>query len=97
MEDLVNTWISKDYPVSYKVYPTAEALNMGAIGAFNERYGDDVKVYRIGTPTEQISFEVCGGPHVEHTAVLAEGGKHFKITKEEATSAGIRRIKAILD
>ena len=97
VEDLVNTWISKDYPVSYKVYPTAEALNMGAIGAFNERYGDDVKVYRIGTPTEQISFEVCGGPHVEHTAVLAEGGKHFKITKEEATSAGIRRIKAILD
>lgn len=96
VEDLVNKWISDDYPVSFKVYPTAEALKMGAIGAFNERYGDDVKVYRIGTPTEQISFEVCGGPHVEHTGMLAEDSKRFKITKEEASSAGIRRIKAVL-
>ena len=96
VEDLVNQWIDEDYPVNYKVYPTAEALSMDVIGAFGERYGDDVKVYRIGTPEKQISFEVCGGPHVEHTGVLAEGGKRFKITKEEATAAGIRRIKAIL-
>ena len=64
--------------------------------AFGERYGDDVKVYRIGTPEKQISFEVCGGPHVEHTAVLKEDGKRFKITKEEASSAGIRRVKGVL-
>lgn len=96
VEDLVNQWIDEDYPVNYKVYPTAEALSMDVIGAFGERYGDDVKVYRIGTPEKQISFEVCGGPHVAHTGVLAEGGKRFKITKEEASSAGIRRIKAVL-
>jgi alanyl-tRNA synthetase len=96
VEDLVNQWIDEDYPVSFKVYPTAEALSMDVIGAFGERYGDDVKVYRIGTPEKQISFEVCGGPHVEHTAVLKEDGKRFKITKEEASSAGVRRIKAIL-
>ncbi len=96
VEDLVNQWIDEDYPVSFKVYPTAEALSMDVIGAFGERYGDDVKVYRIGTPEKQISFEVCGGPHVEHTAVLKEDGKRFKITKEEASSAGVRRIKAVL-
>jgi alanyl-tRNA synthetase len=96
VEDLVNRWIDEDYPVSFKVYPTSEALELGAIGAFGERYGDEVKVYRIGTPEKQISFEVCGGPHVEHTAVLGEEGKRFKITKEEASSAGIRRIKAVL-
>lgn len=96
VEDLVNQWIDEDYPVNYKVYPTAEALSMDVIGAFGERYGDDVKVYRIGTAEKQISFEVCGGPHVEHTGMLKEGGKRFKILKEEASSAGVRRIKAIL-
>ena len=96
VEDLINQWIDEDYPVNYKVYPTKEALQMGAIGAFGERYGDDVKVYRIGTPEKQISFEVCGGPHVDHTGQLGEGGKRFKILKEEASSAGIRRIKAVL-
>lgn len=96
VEDLVNLWIDEDYPVNFKIYPTEEALKMDAVGAFGERYGDKVKVYRIGTPDKQISFEVCGGPHVEHTAVLKEDGKSFRITKEEASSAGIRRIKAIL-
>lgn len=96
VEDLINQWIDEDYPVNYEIYPTAEALSMDVIGAFGERYGDDVKVYRIGTPEKQISFEVCGGPHVEHTGMLKEGGKRFKITKEEASSAGIRRIKAVL-
>ncbi len=96
VEDLVNQWIDEDYPVNYKVYPTAEALSMDVIGAFGERYGDDVKVYRIGTAEKQISFEVCGGPHVEHTGMLKEGGKRFKILKEEASSAGVRRIKAVL-
>lgn len=96
VEDQVNTWIDADLPVSYQIYPTDEALKMGAIGAFGERYGDEVKVYSIGEGDNVISFEVCGGPHVEHTGVLAEGGKRFKITKEESSSAGIRRIKAVL-
>ncbi len=96
VEDQVNAWIDADLPVSYQVYPTDEALKMGAIGAFGERYGNEVKVYSIGKGENRVSFEVCGGPHVEHTGVLAEGGKRFKITKEESSSAGIRRIKAIL-
>ena len=96
VEDQVNAWIDEDLPVSFAVYPTSEALNMGAIGAFGERYGDEVKVYSIGKDGNIVSFEVCGGPHVEHTGVLAEDGKRFKITKEESSSAGIRRIKAVL-
>ena len=96
VEDQVNAWIDADLPVSFTVYPTDEALKMGAIGAFGERYGDEVKVYSIGEGDNIVSFEVCGGPHVEHTGILAEGGKRFKITKEESSSAGIRRIKAVL-
>ncbi len=96
VEDQVNAWIDEDLPVSFAVYPTGKALSMGAIGAFGERYGDEVKVYSIGKDDNVVSFEVCGGPHVEHTGVLAEGGKRFKITKEESSSAGIRRIKAVL-
>ena len=96
VEDQVNSWIDEDLPVSFAVYPTDEALSMGAIGAFGERYGDEVKVYSIGKDGNIVSFEVCGGPHVEHTGVLAEDGKRFKITKEESSSAGIRRIKAVL-
>ena len=96
VEDQVNAWIDADLPVSFAVYPTDEALKMGAIGAFGERYGDKVKVYSIGEGDNVVSFEVCGGPHVEHTGALAEGGKRFKITKEESSSAGIRRIKAVL-
>lgn len=96
VEDQVNAWIDADLPVSYRVYPTDEALKMGAIGAFGERYGNEVKVYSIGEGENRASFEVCGGPHVEYTGTLAEGGKRFKITKEESSSAGIRRIKAVL-
>ena len=96
VEDQVNAWIDADLPVSFAVYPTDEALKMGAIGAFGERYGDKVKVYSIGEGDNIVSFEVCGGPHVEHTGVLSEGGKRFKITKEESSSAGVRRIKAVL-
>ena len=96
VEDQVNAWIDADLSVSYRVYPTDEALKMGAIGAFGERYGNEVKVYSIGEGENRVSFEVCGGPHVEYTGTLAEGGKRFKITKEESSSAGIRRIKAVL-
>lgn len=100
VEDIVNAQIEKDLKVSYAEYPTKIAREeMGALGAFGDRYGDTVKVYKMiatGGTDRPFSFEICGGPHVEHTAQLAEGGKRFKITKEESSSAGIRRIKAVL-
>ncbi len=95
-EELVNGWIAEDLPVSFKMYPTQEALDMGAIGPFGERYNDEVKVYQMGEGDHIVSLEICGGPHVDHTGQLSEGGKTFKITKEEASSAGIRRVKAVL-
>lgn len=96
VEKLVNEWIERDLPVSFKEYPTDEAFKMGAIGAFGDRYGDTVKVYQMGEGENRVSFEICGGPHADHTGQLAEGGKKFKITKEEASSAGIRRVKGVL-
>jgi len=95
-EELVNGWIAEDLPVSFKLYPTQEALDMGAIGPFGERYAEEVKVYQMGEGNHIVSLEICGGPHVDHTGQLGEDGKTFKITKEEASSAGIRRIKAQL-
>lgn len=95
-EELVNGWIAEDNPVKFTLYPTQEALDMGAIGPFGERYGDTVKVYQMGADDHVVSLEICGGPHVDHTGQLGEDSKHFKITKEESSSAGIRRIKAQL-
>ncbi len=95
-EELVNGWIVEDVPVKFTEYPTQEALDMGAIGPFGERYGDTVKVYQMGEDDHIVSLEICGGPHVDRTGQLGEGGKHFKITKEESSSAGIRRVKAVL-
>ena len=95
-EELVNGWIAEDLPVSFAMYPTQKALDMGAIGPFGERYDSEVKVYQMGEGDHIASLEICGGPHVDHTGQLAEGGKKFKIAKEESSSAGIRRIKAIL-
>ena len=96
VETLVNRWIEWDLPVSFKEYPTEEAFKMGAVGAFGDRYGDTVKVYQVGEGDRRVSFEICGGPHVDHTGQLAEDDKAFKITKEGASSAGIRRVKGIL-
>jgi alanyl-tRNA synthetase len=96
VERIVNEQIAADLPVSFHEYPTDEAFKMGAIGAFGDKYGDTVKVYQMGEGDQRFSFEICGGPHVDHTAQLAEGGKTFKITKEESSSAGIRRVKAVL-
>ncbi|MFZ2836647.1 MAG: alanine--tRNA ligase-related protein [Candidatus Saccharimonadales bacterium] len=96
VERLVNEWISWDLPVSFQEYPTDQAFNMGAIGAFGDKYGETVKVYKMGDEPRRVSFEICGGPHVDRTSQLAEDNKVFKITKEEASSAGIRRVKAIL-
>lgn len=99
VEDIVNEQIDKDLKVSFQEYPTKVAREeMGALGAFGDRYGDTVKVYKMieDGADKPFSFEICGGPHVDHTAQLAEDGKKFKITKEESSSAGIRRIKAVL-
>jgi len=99
VEDIVNEQIDKDLKVSFAEYPTKVAREeMGALGAFGDRYGDTVKVYKMiaDDADKPFSFEICGGPHVDHTAQLAEDNKRFKILKEESSSAGIRRIKAVL-
>ena len=97
VEKIVNEQIEKDLKVEWKEYPTKDAFKLGAKGAFGDKYGDKVKVYIMGKEGEKpFSIEICGGPHVEHTGILAEGGKKFKITKEEASSAGVRRIKGVL-
>lgn len=96
VETMVNEQIAKDLLVFWKEYPTQTAMDMGALGAFGDRYGDVVKIYQMGEGNDRFSFEICGGPHVDHTGQLAEGGKQFKILKEESSSAGIRRIKAVL-
>jgi alanyl-tRNA synthetase len=97
VEKIVNQKIAEDLPVSFKEEKTEEAFKKGASGAFGDKYGDTVKVYTIGDEQNPFSREICGGPHVEHTGVIGEGGKKFKITKEESVSAGVRRIKAILE
>ena len=89
VENLVNTWIQEDLPVIMSTMSKEEAIKSGAEAMFIEKYADIVNVYKIG----EVSLEICGGPHVEHTGVLG----HFKIIKEEASSAGVRRIKAILE
>jgi alanyl-tRNA synthetase len=99
VEDIVNEQIGKDLKVSFAEYPTKVAREeMGALGQFGDRYGDNVKVYKMIADgvDKPFSFEICGGPHVDHTLQLFEDGKKFKILKEEASSAGIRRIKAAL-
>ncbi|NTW61391.1 alanine--tRNA ligase [Candidatus Saccharibacteria bacterium] len=97
IEDIVNEQIAKDFKVSFKEIPLAEARAIGAYGEFGDKYGEIVKVYSMGIDGEKpFSLEICGGPHVSHTGELAEGGKKFKIVKEESSSAGVRRIKAVL-
>ena len=89
VEDLVNEYIAKDIIVKKMEMKKEDAINMGAEAMFLDKYGDIVTVYKIG----DFSIELCGGPHVESTGKLG----HFKIKKEEASSSGVRRIKAILD
>ncbi len=88
-EDLVNKWIKEDLKVSVETMKKEDALKSGAECMFIEKYPDIVTVYSIGN----ISKELCGGPHVKHTGELG----HFKIIKEEASSSGVRRIKAVLE
>ncbi len=93
VEQLVNDKIKADLPVQSVVLPKAEAEKTGARHAFADKYGDEVNIYFIGDTLESAySKEFCGGPHVEHTGTIGV----FKIVKEEAVAAGIRRIKAVL-
>lgn len=89
VEDLINEWIKQDLPVKVETMKKEDAVKSGAECMFVEKYPDEVTVYTIG----DVSKEICGGPHVKHTGELG----HFKIKKEEASSAGVRRIKAVLE
>ena len=88
-EDLVNEWIKEAIPVEHLEMKKDDAIKIGAEAMFIEKYGDIVSVYKIGDK----SIELCGGPHVHNTSELG----HFKIKKEESSSSGVRRRKAILD
>lgn len=87
--DIVNEAISKAIPVICEEMTVEEAKAAGAIGIFGDKYGERVKVYTI----EGYSKEICGGPHAQNTSELGS----FKIVKEQASSAGVRRIKAVID
>ena len=89
VEQLVNEQIARDLPVTWQELELAEARRLGAIGLFGERYGERVKVYSIG----EFSREICGGPHAERTGALGR----FRIAKEQAVAAGVRRIRAVLE
>lgn len=94
VEAQVNEWIEADLPVVFDEYDKDYARNtLKAHGEFWDKYPEKLKVYTIGDFDNPVSREVCGGPHVEHTGVLG----HFKIKKEESSSAGVRRIKAVLE
>ena len=88
VEKIVNDEIAKDSEVKLEEMSVEDAKKAGAIGVFDNRYGDLVKVYTIG-----ISKEICGGPHAKRTGELG----HFRIVKEQSSSAGVRRIKAVLE
>ena len=94
VEDLVNQKIKEDLPVTMEVMTLEEAKAEGARALFTNKYGESVKVYTIGRDpkTDWFSKEVCGGPHVQHTAQIGD----FKIQKEQSSSAGVRRIRAVI-
>lgn len=92
VQDIVNEQIKADLPVTMEIMPLDKAKAEGARALFTNKYGEDVKVYTIGTKDNWFSKEVCGGPHVQHTAQIGE----FKIEKEQSSSAGVRRIRATI-
>jgi len=93
VENLVNKAIEKDLDVICEEMSLEEAKRLGATGSFESKYGERVKVYKIGDGKEIFSYEICGGPHVDRIGELGR----FKIIKEGSSSAGVRRIKAILE
>jgi alanyl-tRNA synthetase len=93
VESIVNEQILKDLPVTVEMMGLDDAVASGAIALFGEKYESQVKVYTVGSSsTEFFSKEVCGGPHVERTGKLGK----FTIQKEQSSSAGVRRIRAVL-
>ena len=99
VEDIVNEKIREKLPMNNVIMPKEEAEKTGAKHFFGEKYGDQISIYYIGNDlTSAYSKEFCGGPHVKNTSELSgpEGKWRFKIQKEEAVSAGVRRIKAVL-
>ena len=106
VEKIVNETLYQDLPVTRTVMPREDAEKLGAQMEFGVKYPDMVSVYSVGpidaseaNPKipQAFSLEFCGGPHVSNTAEIHKGGMHFKIKKEEAVAAGVRRIKAILE
>jgi alanyl-tRNA synthetase len=106
VEEIVNDTIYKDLPVTRTVMPRGEAEKLGAQMEFGVKYPDMVSVYSVGPEgateaapriPQAFSLEFCGGPHVANTSEIHEGVKRFRIVKEEASSAGVRRIKAVLE
>lgn len=94
VEEIVNQKISENLPVNQVVLPKEKALETGALHLFDQKYEDEVSIYFVGSDLDTaFSKEFCGGPHVSHTGELGK----FVIKKEEASSAGVRRIKAILE
>jgi len=93
VEDMVNEQIKKDLKVSSEIMTLEKAKKLNAMGVFEHKYGEKVNVYTIGDFQNPFSREICGGPHVEHTGVL----KSFKLKKEESSSSGVRRIKALVE
>jgi alanyl-tRNA synthetase len=93
IEAIVNAQIEKKLPVHFEEMTLEKAKEIGATGVFESKYGDKVKVYFIGHDGDYFSKEICGGPHVGNTAEIG----NFKIIKEESASAGVRRIKAVVE
>ncbi|MEX0933117.1 MAG: alanine--tRNA ligase-related protein, partial [Candidatus Paceibacterota bacterium] len=93
VEEFVNSAIKEGHLVRSKEMSLEDARSMNAVGVFGSKYGERVTVYTIGKESEPLSVEICGGPHVENTSELGT----FRIVKEEASSAGVRRIKAVLE
>jgi alanyl-tRNA synthetase len=93
VENFVNDIIKKDLPVVCQEMSLEDAKKLNAMGVFESKYGQMVKVYTVGEGDGVVSREICGGPHVDRTGILG----HFKILKEESSSSGVRRIKAILE
>ena len=94
VEQIVNDKINEDLPVTMEVKTLEEAVAEGARALFVNKYGESVKVYTVGKDPKNdwFSKEVCGGPHVQHTAQIGK----FKIEKEQSSSAGVRRIRATI-
>jgi len=92
VEKIVNEQIKKALNVGYEEMPLEDARKLNAIGVFDSKYGEKVKVYTIGEGSDIFSREICGGPHATNTSEL----KSFKILKEESSSSGVRRIKAVI-